>query len=120
ILQPLAMMAMFTFIFSTLVRMPSDGVPYPLFAYSGLLPWTFFAASVSSGTISLTSHAGLMTKVAFPREIIPATYVVAAAVDLTIALATLMALTAWYRFPLTWHVFAGVPIVLALAALALA
>jgi lipopolysaccharide transport system permease protein len=120
VLQPLAMMAVFTFVFARLVRVPSDGAPYALFAYAGLLPWMFFSTAVSSGTTSLTSHAGLVTKVAFPREIIPATYVVAAAVDLAIGSTIFIALAAWYRYPLTAHVLYAVPIIGGLAVLALA
>src|SRR6476619_6096936 len=71
ILQPLAMMVVFTVVFSHLVRVPTDGVPYAPFAYAGILPWTFFAAAVTNGTMSLVSHAQLVTKVYFPREILP-------------------------------------------------
>ena len=120
IIQPLAMMAVFTFVFARLVRIPSDGAPYALFAYAGLLPWTFFSTAVSSGTTSLTSHASLVTKVAFPREIIPATYIVAAAVDLAIGSSILVLLAAWHHYPLSLHIFYGVPIVCGLAVLALA
>jgi homopolymeric O-antigen transport system permease protein len=120
VIQPLAMMAVFTFVFSRLARIPSDGAPYALFAYAGLLPWTFFSTAVSSGTISLTSHAGLVTKVAFPREIIPATYVVAAGVDLLIGSTIFIALAAWHRYPLGAHALYAVPVVLCLAVLALA
>jgi homopolymeric O-antigen transport system permease protein len=120
VVQPLAMMAVFTFVFSRLTRVPSDGAPYALFAYAGLLPWSFFSTAVSTGTTSLTSHAGLVTKVAFPREIIPATYVVAAAVDLAIGSSIFVALAIWHRYPLTLHVLYAVPVVCGLAVLALA
>jgi lipopolysaccharide transport system permease protein len=118
VLQPLAMMGIFTFVFSRLVRMPSEGVPYALFAYSGLLPWTFFATSVSTGTNSLTSHAALVTKVAFPREILPATYVVAAFVDFLIASAVLLLLAMWFRVPLHWNLIFALPALAVLALLA--
>jgi lipopolysaccharide transport system permease protein len=114
LLQPLAMMLIFTVVFSRLARMPSDGVPYALFAYAGLMPWTFFATAVSTGTNSLTGHAALVTKVAFPREILPATYIVAAFVDLVLASATFTLLAAWYQVPFTWHVLIAVPIVIVL------
>jgi lipopolysaccharide transport system permease protein len=120
VIQPLAMMAVFTFVFARLARIPSDGAPYALFAYAGLLPWTFFNTAVSSGTVSLTSHAGLVTKVAFPREIIPATYVVAAGVDLLIGSTIFVALATWHRYPLGPHVWYAVPVVLCLAVFALA
>src|SRR5438874_9405246 len=108
------MMLIFTDVLSRLARMPSDGVPYALFAYAGLMPWTFFATAVSTGTNSLTGHAALITKVAFPREILPATYIVAAFVDLLLASATFTLLAAWYRVPFTWHVLIAVPIVIVL------
>lgn len=120
ILQPLAMMIVFTAVFSRLVRVPSDGVPYAVFAYSGILPWTFFSGAVSNGTSSLVSHAPLVTKVYFPREILPASYVVAAAVDLLIGATALVALVAFFRVPVTWQLFTTVPIVLVLSALSLA
>src|SRR6478672_4733385 len=63
VLQPLAMMLVFTAVFARLVRVPSEGVPYALFAYAGILPWTFFSGAVSNGTNSLVSHAQLVTKV---------------------------------------------------------
>src|SRR5213592_2297888 len=71
VLQPLAMMIVFTAVFSILTKMPSDGVPYALFAYVALLPWTFFSSSVTNATNSLVSHTHLITKVYFPREILP-------------------------------------------------
>jgi lipopolysaccharide transport system permease protein len=120
VLQPFGMMATATFVFSKLARMPSDGVPYALLAYSGLLPWTFFSSAVSSGTTSLTSHASLITKVAFPREILPATYIVAALVDLVLASAMLVFLGAWYHVSIGWTMLAAVPVVAVLAAFTLA
>src|SRR5581483_10875975 len=97
--QPFAMMLIFAAVFTRLVRMPSDGVSYAVFAYAGILPWTFFATATTNGTSSLVSHAQLVTKVYFPREILPLTYVAAAVVDLAIAIAGLLALIAWYRVP---------------------
>src|SRR5215510_1826572 len=90
LLQPLAMMLVFTAVFAKLVRVPSEGVPYALFAYAGILPWTFFSNAVSNSTNSLVSHAQLVTKVFFPREILPLSYVVAAALDLLIGSAALI------------------------------
>ena len=120
ILQPLAMMVVYTAVFSRLARMPSDGVPYGSFAYAGLLPWTLFASSVSSGTTSLVSNAALLTKVSFPREILPATYVVAGLADLLIASLALVAMLVFYAVPVTPHVFWVLPIVAMLGACSLA
>jgi lipopolysaccharide transport system permease protein len=118
-LQPLAMMVVFTLVFSRLVRVPTDGVPYAPFAYAGILPWTFFSAAVSNGTTSLVSHAQLVTKVYFPREILPISYVVAAAVDLLIGSSVLVLLLLYFSIPLTSALVLVVPTVVALAAFAL-
>lgn len=112
-LQPLAMMLVFTLMFSFIGGAPAQGVPYALFAYSALLPWSAFSSGLSSATGALTGHAGLLTKVYFPREILPLTYVVAALVDFAIASVVLAGLMAWYR------VVPGPTAVWALAALAL-
>jgi lipopolysaccharide transport system permease protein len=120
VLQPLAMMVVYTAVFSRLARMPSDGAPYALFAYAGLLPWTLFASSVSSGTTSLVANAALLTKVSFPREILPATYVVAALADLLIASVALVVMLVFYSVPVTAHVLWVVPIVALLGACSLA
>jgi len=120
LLQPFGMMAIATFVFSKLARMPSDGLPYALLAYSGLLPWTFFSSAVSSGTTSVTGHASLVTKVAFPREILPATYIVASLADLVVASVMLMLLEAWYHVTIRWTILATVPVIAVLAAFTLA
>src|SRR5579872_3851407 len=99
ILQPLAIMLAFTLVFTLLGAAPSDGIPYALFAYAALVPWTAFASGLSSATAALTGHAALITKVSFPREILPLTYVVAAIVDGAIASVALCALMVWYRVP---------------------
>jgi lipopolysaccharide transport system permease protein len=97
LLQPLSFMLVFTMMFSLLGRSPAGEVPYPLFAYAALVPWTGFAGGVATATSSLTSHATLLTKVAFPREILPLTYVVAALVDMAVASIALLALAVWYQ-----------------------
>jgi lipopolysaccharide transport system permease protein len=120
VLQPLAMMVVFTAVFSRLARMPSDAAPYALFAYAGLLPWTLFASSVSSGTTSLVANAPLVTKVSFPREILPATYVIAALADLLIASLALIVMLVFYAVPVTAHALWVVPIVALLGTFSLA
>jgi lipopolysaccharide transport system permease protein len=120
VLQPLAMMIVFTAVFSRLARMPSEAAPYALFAYAGLLPWTLFASSVSSGTTSLVTNAMLVTKVSFPREILPATYVVAALADLAIASVVLVGMLVYYAVPVTLHALWVLPIVALLGAFSLA
>lgn len=110
------MMAIFTVVFSRLAGISSEGVPYALFAYTALLPWTFFSTAVTNATGSLVNHTQLITKVYFPREILPLTYVVAALFDFAIGLGALTALMTWYQVPITASVFNLIPVVALLAA----
>jgi lipopolysaccharide transport system permease protein len=96
VLQPVTLMAAFTLFFGWFLQVPSDDAPYPIFAYGGLLPWLFFAASLSAGTPSLTNNAALVSKVAFPREILPLAAMVAAAMDFAVAAAAFAVLLAIY------------------------
>ena len=100
-LQPLSMMVVFTLVFGLLGGTPTQGVPYPLFAYTGVLLWSAFSGGLSSATAALTAHASLVTKVHFPREILPLTYVVVALADLVIGGILLIALMAWYGITVT-------------------
>jgi len=102
ILQPLCMMLIFSLFFGRLVGVPSDGIPYPLFAFAGLLPWTFFATAASTSGNSVVNSANLITKVYFPRLIVPMAAVGAALVDFAITFAVLGALMIYYRVGLTW------------------
>jgi lipopolysaccharide transport system permease protein len=120
VLQPLLMMIVFTVVFSVLARMPSEGYPYALFVYTALLPWTFFSGAVTNATTSLVGHTQLITKVYFPREILPLTYVIAGLFDFLIGLVVLGGLMAWYGVAPTIHVVHLVPILLLLAAWLLA
>jgi lipopolysaccharide transport system permease protein len=120
VLQPLLMMIVFTAVFSVLARVPSEGHPYPLFAYTALLPWTVFASAVTNATMSLVAHAQLITKVYFPREILPITYVIAGFFDFAIGLVVLGGLMAWYGVTPTAHALYLVPILALLAAWLLA
>ena len=86
IIRPLFTMVIFTFIFGKLAKMPNDGVPYPLFSYVALVPWTYFSTSMIRSTESLISNAGIFTKVYFPRLIIPITPVISALIDFAIAI----------------------------------
>lgn len=103
IIQPLFAMLLFTLIFGRLARMPSDGIPYPLFAYAGLLLWTFFANSLTNSGNSLVGSSSLITKVYFPRVIIPGAAVLAGLLDLLIASLLLIPLLLYYRVSLTWN-----------------
>ena len=96
IAQPLATMAVFTFVFSRLGNISADGVPYSIFAYAGLVPWFFFLNSVNSGTMSLITYRNIVTKTYFPREIIPFSQVASRLLDF-FAAATLFALLMAYN-----------------------
>jgi len=117
VLQPAMAMVIFTIIFGRLVKLPTDGSPYPIFVYAGLLPWTFFSNAVSTASNSLVNSANLITKVYFPRVIIPLAAVGAGLVDFTVAFGLLIILLVWYHIPLTpW--FALVPVFLLLTIIA--
>ena len=120
ILQPLSMMLIFTFVFSLIARMPSDGAPYAIFAYTALLPWNYFSTAVSNGTNSLVSHSQFITKVYFPREILPITYVAAALFDFLVASTLLAGLMIYYHISLTLNALYAVPIILVVSCFALA
>lgn len=114
ILQPLSLMLIYTLIFSFIARVPTDGIPYAIFAYSALLPWSYFATSLGNATNALVSHSELVTKVYFPREILPLSYVIAALCDFLIASSVLVGLMMYYRVQLTVNVFYSIPIVIVL------
>lgn len=97
VIQPLFMMIVFTLFFGRLAGMPSDGIPYPVFAYAGLLPWTFFSNSLNTSSNSLVSNSSLITKVYFPRMIIPIAAVGAGLVDFLISFGLLILLIIYYE-----------------------
>src|SRR5216684_5345997 len=107
--QPLATMAVFTIVFSRLAKMPSGGVPYPIFAYAALLPWFFFSNSVASGTLSLITYRNIVTKTYFPREIVPLAQICSRLIDFCAAAALYALLMAYYRISLgPWVLMAPV------------
>jgi lipopolysaccharide transport system permease protein len=120
VLQPLSLMLIFTFVFRFVANISSDAIPYSVFVYSALLPWNYFSSSVSTATNSLVSNAQFVTKVYFPREILPATYVIAAFCDFLVASIVLMGLMMYYRIPLTINVLYLIPIVMVLTCFSLA
>jgi homopolymeric O-antigen transport system permease protein len=116
VLQPLAMMLVFTLMFTFIRVAPSDRVPFPLFAYSALIPWTMFSSGLMAASMALTSHASLLTKVSFPREILPLSYIVAALVDFALASLVLVALMAWFGVAIgPTFAWAGIAVVVLLA-----
>ena len=96
VLQPLVSMVVFSFLFGTLLKVPSGEVPYPIFAYAGLLPWNYFASSLTRSSTSVVSSAHLITKVYFPRLIIPIAGVLSGLVDFAIAFLVLIGLMVVY------------------------
>jgi lipopolysaccharide transport system permease protein len=96
VLQPLMTMAVFAVFFGKLAKMPSDGAPYPLFALTALVPWSYFAAALGAGAASLVGSQQLVSKVYFPRLIIPIASVVTPAIDFAIAFLMLAAALLWY------------------------
>jgi lipopolysaccharide transport system permease protein len=101
IVQPLLAMAVLTVVFGNAARLPSEGIPYPLFAFAGLLAWTFFANAVFSSSNSLVGNAPLITKIYFPRLLVPIGAVAARLVDFGITFLLLLALMAYYRAAFT-------------------
>ncbi len=97
IIQPFMTMVVFTIFFGRLAKMPSDGIPYPVFAYAGLLPWTFFANAVTNSAQSLVSQRQLLTKIYFPRLFMPTAPVATALVDFALAACVLAGIMAWYN-----------------------
>jgi lipopolysaccharide transport system permease protein len=104
LLQPLLTMAVFTIVFGRLAKLPSDGAPYPILVFAALLPWQFFAAAVTNGANSLVSNANLVSKVYFPRLIVPSASVIPGLVDFAISLGFLAVLMAWFGAWPDWRV----------------
>lgn len=117
VLRPFLTMVIFVLVFSRVAGLPSDGVPYAILVLGGMLPWQFFAASLAESSNSLVGNAHLITKVYFPRIILPASSVIVATVDFLITLGMLACVMAWYRYvPPARIVFLPAFIALALAA----
>ena len=104
ILRPCLTMVVFTIVFSKLIKLPSDNVPYPVLVYTALLPWQFFANTLSESSTSLIDNQNLLTKVYFPRIIVPASSVIVGLVDFFISLVILGGLMAWYGFAPDWRI----------------
>ncbi|HAP38740.1 MAG: ABC transporter permease [Nitrospira sp.] len=119
--QPVATMLIFTAVFSVVGKIPSDGFPYPVFLYAGLLPWFYISQALSRGGTSLVGEAPLISKVYFPRLILPLSATIAPLVDLVLAFVAFLGLMAWFGVVPTWRVlllplFAGLGATIALAA----
>jgi lipopolysaccharide transport system permease protein len=116
ILQPLMTMVVLTLIFGNFAKIPSDGLPYPLFALTALLPWNYFSQGLSRSGASLVGNAHLISKVYFPRLIIPMSAATAPLVDFAIAFVVLVGMMTWYGIAPTWSMLA-LPFFLLLALL---
>jgi lipopolysaccharide transport system permease protein len=113
IIQPLFTMILFTVVFGGVVKAPTDGAPYPVFYYSALLPWMYFSTTITMSGTSLVTNAPLITKVYFPRVILPLAPAISGLVDFAIGFTGLAALLIIYRVPPTWKLlFWPVPILL--------
>lgn len=98
LIRPLLTMVVFTVVFGKLAKMPSEGVPYPLLVMAGMLPWQFFATALSEAGNSLVNNTGLITKVYFPRMLVPASSIITSLVDFLISCVFLGLLFVWFRF----------------------
>lgn len=114
VIQPLINMIIFTLIFGVLARIPSNGVPYPVFAYTGLLPWAFFSQALTRGANSVVGSSNLITKIYFPRLMLPLAATAAPAVDFLFSFLMLLALMAWFHIAPGWGLLA-LPLFLGLA-----
>jgi len=117
VIQPLFMMLVFTVIFSSIARIPSDGIPYPIFAYTALVPWSYFAKSLDRSGFSVVAESNLITKVYFPRVIVPLAATLGGLLDFVIAFLMLIGLMAWFGVTPNWKI-ATVPFFLAVAVVA--
>jgi len=118
VLRPLLTMAIFTVVFSRIAKLPSEGAaPYALMVFAGMLPWMFFSTALSEASNSLVSNANLISKVYFPRLIVPTATIVVALIDFLICAVIFALMMVWYRFVPTWRV-ALLPLFVAMAFLA--
>ena len=104
VIRPLLTMMIFVIVFGKIAKLPSEGVPYPIFVFAAMLPWTFFATAFSDASNSLIGNANLISKVYFPRLIIPAASVIVAGVDFLISFVILICLMVWYQYMPGWQI----------------
>ncbi|MDO8487508.1 MAG: ABC transporter permease [Candidatus Curtissbacteria bacterium] len=104
ILQPAALTIIFTVIFGLFLKVHSENIPYPIFAYSALLPWTFFSTAVSFGALSVVNNSGLVTKIYFPKEVLPLSAIGAAFFDFLMASLIFILMMFIYKIPITLNI----------------
>jgi len=105
VIRPMVTLLIFTFVFGSVARIPSEGLPYPLFAFAALVPWQFFSSSTSGSANSLVSHLGVISKVYFPRLVLPMAVVIAGLIEMAVSLLAFTGLMLWYRVYPTANVF---------------
>lgn len=120
VLQPLALTVMFTLVFSRLVRLDTGGIPYPIFVYSALVPWTFFSTALTLGIPSLVNNMTLVTRVYFPREILPLASIGGAFVDFICAFVVFLGMLVYYHIQPGIQVLWVVPLLLLQVSLSVA
>src|SRR5205807_8286348 len=103
IIRPVVPMIIFTFVFGRLAKFPTGSIPYPIFALAGLLPWQLFSTAFGEASNSVVANAQLVSKVYFPRLIIPISATVTGLVDFAVSAGLLLALMLWYRIPVSVH-----------------
>src|SRR6266852_6210785 len=105
LIRPLLTMVVFSIIFGRIAKLPSDGsAPYPLMVFAGMLPWTFFSTGLSDASNSLIANANLISKVYFPRLIVPVATLVVAFADFLVTFSILVGMMAWYQFAPGWQI----------------
>ncbi|XWK85973.1 MAG: ABC transporter permease [Phormidium sp.] len=114
LIQPFLTMVVFSVVFGQLAKLPSQGVPYPILVFAAMLPWQFFANSLSGCSNSLISNSNLISKVYFPRLIVPASAVIVSFVDFMISGMILLGLMIWYNFVPSWRILT-LPLFIAIA-----
>ena len=115
VIHPLLNMVIFSLVFGVVAKLPSNGVPYPIFTYTAILPWTFFSSAVMGATHSLLSNSHLIAKVYFPRLIVPIVSVLAGLIDFSISFLILLGMMLYYGYLPGWKIFV-LPFFLLLAA----
>ena len=115
VIQPVMTMLVFTFLFDRIAKLPTDGIPYPIFAFTALLPWGLFVTALNQGSRSLVAHNNMVTKIYFPRLILPMSSVFAGLVDFAIAFVILVILMFYYQFTPAWNLIWTLPLFLLLA-----
>lgn len=104
VIRPFLTMVIFTVIFGNIAKLPSNGVPYPILVFAAMLPWQFFSTSLTESSSALLSNASMLTKIYFPRLIMPSSAVIVCLVDFLISFCMLLILMVWFHFIPTWRI----------------